>query len=391
MNANRNKSESLRVLHLVRALNVGGLEKVVVDLTHGLSERGVTNYLGCLVEKGVWCDDAEVAGVWCGDLESRGPVRTFFDLCRYVKENNIDVIHTHNSHPHKYGVPVSVFTGVPLVHTKHGRNWPENPRWVWFSRQLSRFTKVIVPVSHEIEKIVVDVEKVPQRKVVTILNGVTVSVLSRHSETTPDLRGEGFDKTIGDKTISALREGEFVIGSIGRFSAEKQYPFLVRAFARFLEVSDRSPIRLILVGDGVERENIEAEIERCGVGEYVLLPGVSCDVRGWLDQMDVFCLSSDQEGTSITLLEAGAAGVPSVVTDVGGNAEIVKDGVTGIVVPFGDEEKMSDAFLKLAGLEAGGSSSVREQMGMAAHERIKAEYSLDVMIDKYVEVYKRSY
>ena len=358
---------SLRILHLVRSLNVGGLEKVVVDLTRGLAKHGVTNYLGCLVEAGVWCDDADVAAVWCGDLEEHGALKTFFSLCRYIRKNRINLIHTHNSHPHKYGAFVSLVTGVPLVHTKHGRNWPDNPRWVWFSRQLSRLTEVIVPVSREIEKIVIDIEKVPQRKVVTILNGVEIDRCERP-----------FSRT-GSRT--------FVIGSIGRFSPEKQYPFLIRAFAQFVMASGHLPgnevdAKLILVGDGVDRNNIEAEIDRCGVKKYVELPGISDDVHGCLDELDMFCLSSDQEGTSITLLEAGAAGLPSVVTDVGGNSEIVEDGVTGIVVPSGDEKLLCEAFCRMAQ-----DGELRERMGSSARKRISEKYSLDAMVDQYIEVY----
>ena len=362
MNTNKNQNESLRVLHLVRSLNVGGLEEVVVDLTRGLAKRGVTSYLGCLVETGVWCEDAEFAAVWCGDLGERGVIQTFFGLLRFTKQNKIDVIHTHNSHPHKYGALLSLVTRVPLVHTKHGRNWPQNPRWVWFSRQLSRFTKFIVPVSHEIEKIVLEVEKVPRKKVVTILNGVLVENSKCSYE--------------GDRS-------QLVIGSIGRFSPEKQYPFLTRAFCKFNKRYPKS--KLLLVGGGAERAKIEEEIERCDIVDSVVLPGISSDVSGWLNKMDLFCLSSDQEGTSITLLEAGAAGLPAVVTDVGGNAEIVKDGVTGIVVPSGDEEKMYDAFCELMG-----DTKLRNKMGMAARERILTKYSLDVMVENYIEVYRRS-
>ncbi len=394
----------MKILHLVRSLNVGGLEKVVVDLVNGLSARGVENYLGCLVEPGVWSERANVCDIWCGSLNTENPMRVFAGLCKYIKKNRIDVIHTHNSHPHKYGVPASIITGVPLVHTKHGRNWPDNPKWVWFSRQLSRFTKVIVPVSKEIEDIVVNIEKVPKKKVVTILNGV--AVVGAVPCARPGRRGEGRHEEgrHGDLPVRGAGK-EFVIGSIGRFSPEKQYPFLIRAFAKFAVGAvpcvrpgqargGQAPVRapkLILVGDGIERGNIEAEIKRCGVDDYVELPGMSNDVHSWLEKMDVFCLSSDQEGTSITLLEAGAAGLPAVVTDVGGNAEIVEDGVTGFVVPFGDEQAMCDAFMKFAGGNVGANSRspVREKMGIAAQERIKKYYSLDVMIDKYMDVYSR--
>jgi len=120
-----------------------------------------------------------------------------------------------------------------------------------------------------------------------------------------------------------------------------------------------------------------------GVADSVILPGVRDDVKEWLQCMDVFCLSSDQEGTSITLLEAGACGVASVVTAVGGNPEIVSDGETGLVVPSGSEEDMVKAFADLRS-----DPSRTRQMGTAARARIEEKYSLDAMVAKYMEVYR---
>jgi len=369
---------NFRVLHLVRSLRVGGLEKVVVDLTRGLAQRGVANYLGCLLDAGEWANQADVKGTWIGNLETRNPVSVFFSLWRYVKRNKIDIIHTHNSHPHKYGVPLSVVTGIPLVHTKHGRNWPDNPRWVWFSRQLSRFTKVIVAVSRDIEQVITGIERVPQRKVVTILNGVDIGEYDRtilRPSFAPLRRGR---QDYSERDVSrrdSVREkvgvgrGVFVIGSVGRFSPEKQYPWLVGVFGEFHKEVPNSV--LVLVGDGPDRTRIEAAISSQGLSGSVLLPGMQSDVREWLHCMDVFCLSSDQEGTSITLLEAGAMGVPSVVTDVGGNGEIVEEGVTGFVLPGGDAEAMRDGFLRLAC-----DAQLRCRMGAAARSRMERRYSL---------------
>ena len=433
------ETKPLRVLHLVRAMRVGGLEKVVIDLTRGLARRGIENHLGCLLEEGEWAGRCDVTGTWIGRLDERGTAAVLLDLCRYIRREGITLLHTHNSHPHKLGVPVAVLTGTPLVHTKHGRNWPASPRWVWFSRQLSRFTKTVVPVSAEIADIVTDIEKVPREKVVTILNGVDTGAYCPFevSGVRCQVSGgeKGSDNDSGDDSgrrsvspreplsspssstgqqgqcsgIAELRrerripEEAFVIGSVGRLSPEKQYPFLVKAFARFLRRSASTPTPrhshtptlphpdtstlplLVLVGDGPEREAIEAAVQAEGVGDSVMLAGVRGDVKEWLQCMDVFCLSSDQEGTSITLLEAGACGVASVVTAVGGNPEIVAHGETGLVVPGGSEEDMVKAFADLRS-----DPSRTRRMGTAARKRIQERYSLDTMVEKYVDVYRNA-
>ncbi|MCX7590749.1 MAG: glycosyltransferase, partial [Kiritimatiellae bacterium] len=105
----------LRVLHIVRSLAVGGLERIVVDLTCGLKERGVISYLACLVEPGEWASRACTAGMWCGGLPEKSPLSVLQGIVRFIRESCIDLIHTHNSHPHKYGVPAALLT-LSLIH-----------------------------------------------------------------------------------------------------------------------------------------------------------------------------------------------------------------------------------------------------------------------------------
>lgn len=355
------------VLHLVRSMRVGGLENVVVNLCQGLRRHGFESRIGCLLDAGEWLSAVGGGGHWIGDLDRNGPARTLQSLCRYLRENQVTLLHTHNAHPHKYGAAATILTRVPLVHTKHGRNWPDNWKWVWFSRQLSRFTKTVVPVSRDIERIVTDIEKVPSSKVTTVVNGVDT---------------ERFAPRQVSRERLGLTDVSFVIGSVGRYSPEKQYSFLVRAFALFHAV--HSDAKLVLVGDGPVRADIEAAARACNLERDIVLTGMQANTDEWLNAMDVFCLSSDQEGTSITLLEAGASGIPSVVTDVGGNGEVVQDGETGIVVPFGDEQKLADAFSVLAADDV-----CRTQMGAAARKRICENYSQSRMVERYVDVYRR--
>lgn len=393
-------NDPVRVLHLVRSMRVGGLENVVLNLCRGLAGHGIESHVGCLIEEGEWAERADASGRWVGGLQQAGRLhsvlafQTLVSLCVYIKRNAISIVHTHNSHPHKYGVGAHILTGVPVVHTKHGRNWPDNPRWVWLSRQLSRCTAAIVPVSSDIERIVTDVERVPYGKVRTILNGVDVERFTplpsgarsqcENSRETPGTAGCARRGAVADvRRTLGLPPDAFVIGSVGRYSPEKQYPALVHAFARFC--GNRDNALLVLVGDGPARNQIRDAVRQSGLTESVFLTGLQDNIQEWLRAMDVFCLSSDQEGTSITLLEAGASGLPAVVTDVGGNGEVVRNGETGLVVPAGDERALTDAFQTLAA-----DGRLRDRMGRAARDRIVNCYSLDHAIRRYVEVYREA-
>jgi len=175
-----------------------------------------------------------------------------------------------------------------------------------------------------------------------------------------------------------------VIGSVGRLSPEKNYSLLVRAFARVVHGYSLShnPPYILLVGDGADRANIEAEIVRLNLKGRCFITGLQNEVLPLLQAMDIFCLSSDTEGLSISLLEAGACGLPSVVTDAGGNREIIKDGVSGLVVPRRDEIALAAGFERLAN-----DAALRHTMGEAARKIVENRFSLDTMVDGYVKVY----
>jgi glycosyltransferase involved in cell wall biosynthesis len=143
-----------------------------------------------------------------------------------------------------------------------------------------------------------------------------------------------------------------------------------------------SEVYLILIGDGPDRGRIEAEMARCGVGDRCFIAGMQSDVLPWLQAMDIFCLSSDTEGLSISLLEAEACGLPAVVTDVGGNREIVQEGVTGCLVARRDEQALGRALGQMA-MDAG----LRIRMGRAARARILEQFSRGGMVRQYRRIY----
>jgi glycosyltransferase involved in cell wall biosynthesis len=389
-----------RVLQLVRAFDVGGLERVVIDLLKGLAAKDVSCHVGCLSHAGAQIDLACKDGLWVGNLGVRGRLRTLLNLCLYVRRNRIDVIHSHNPTPHLFAAMAGLLTCTPVVHTKHGRNYPDNPRWVRQSRLLSRFTRYVAAVSQDAADVALDVERVPARKVQVLQNGIDVDAYGEGKEKaeTGKLSRPMGDGLPGGQQRSCnaemgrgrlreefgVSEDAFVIGSVGRFSPEKCYPMLVEAFGLFCAGAEEGGRpHLVLVGDGADRVNIEMATRRLGLMEHVTLTGMSNQVADWLRTMDIFTLSSRTEGTSITLLEAAATGLPLVVTDVGGNREIVDGGNAGVLVPPGDPKVLADAFLELARDE-----SLRRELGAKARKRVWDRYSVGAMVDGYVQIYR---
>ena len=490
--------EPLCILHLVRSLNIGGLERVVIDLANGLTQKGVECHVGCLVEPGEWIGRVKAGGIWTGSVNSRAKIAVVRDLCRYIRRNGITLIHSHNAQAHIFGVAASILTGIPLIHTKHGRNFPDIPRWVWLSRQLSRFTKRIIAVSDGVRQIAVDIERVPASKVSVIVNGVdterfrpsgergkgqeergkgkngkeeTANVECRISnvecpnretkERTTDNRprttaafaegrmkhkataarddshlrrgpdeaqgyggqgrqagasGGNYDRrpaeveaAYTDKAVpnllgvkypeatgkafassrepaeieafqSSLAPGTFVVGTVGRIVPEKNYPLLVRAFAAFHSRAPQS--HLLIVGDGPNAADVEKTIAALQIGDACTIAGMQEDILPWFRIMDVFCLSSWTEGTSITLLEACACGLPAVVTDVGSNGQIVEDKVTGLVVPPEDEKTLAQALENLYR-----NDDTKHILGIAARKRIEERYSVTNMVREYILIY----
>ena len=341
----------MNILHIVRALDVGGLERVVLDLAHGSRAQGHDVHIVCLHKAGTWGasrEDVVVAG-------GRHWLQQAWRCARIARRLQADVLHSHNPEPHRVAVLAGIMARIPVIHTKHGRNYPGNRRRVWLNRQMARLSRSIVCVSADAASVATDIEKVPKTKVTVIPNGIDTE----------------------DYRPSPRKERIVTIGTVGRLSLEKNYAHLIEAFRRVYREVGRS-VRLLIVGDGVERP----KLERLAADLPVTFAGMQPEVAVWLGQMDIFCLSSRSEGISITLLEAGAMGIPAVVTDVGGNREIVINEKSGILVTSGDTAAFAAALVRLAG-----NAALRERMGAAAREHVVSGYSVQQMVRAYGEEY----
>ena len=360
----------LRILHIVLGLDVGGLERFLQSLlTH--MQGPIHPSVACLNNKGT-------LGRSFGDVpiyELRKPEglspRAVLDLIRIIRKNRIDVIHTHNPGPHFYGAIAGLTTGIPLVHTKHGRNFPTVRRKVLMNALASYFSRFIVPVSKDAEQVCLDVEHIRPAKIRLIRNGIEFEQFF-HRETREVTR-----------EIFGIPDSTFLIGTVARLAKPKDHGTLIRACVLLL--SEGVDFRLLVIGDGPLRKEMEILARDLGLGTHIVFTGMRYDVPDLLAELDLFVLSSVSEGLSISILEAMASRLPIVATDVGGNREVVVEGITGFLTPSGNPVQLAEKIMLLAQ-----DRKLASAMGLSGYQRVKDQFCIRETADRYCILYQEA-
>ena len=377
----------------------------MVDWTNARNRRlpGSTA-VGCLDEPGELAPQVEGAAVRCFRSDrsrrpwDRAAVRKLreepFPINHQPSTINHSprVLHAHNLAAWQYAALAKLSwrargsaPAPRLVYTQHGANL-HNLTLVdrLRGRALACFTDHLVAVSEATAEAMAKSLWIPRRRIEVVANGVgNENPKSEIRNPRAELR-----RTLG------LSDGATVIGSVGRLAHVKGYDRLIRAFAslapsslNFPGASDRNANRrsaplLLLVGDGPERSSLERLARDLGVAGRVIFAGYQADPAPYLAAMNLFVLPSRSEGLSVALLEAMAAGVPVLVTEVGANREVIADGEAGTLLPD-DEERWPVA------LASALADNAREKVA-AAQARVKTHYSLETTLDQYEKIYARN-
>ena len=256
----------------------------------------------------------------------------------------------------------------PLIHHEDGFNEDEQQKLNWKRNWFRKFalgdTRALVVPSEQLVAIARDVWKQPEQKIQRIPNGIDVSRFAKKPQ-----RGSlpGYVK----------RDGEVVVGTVAGLRAIKNLPRLVRACA-----AAGDNVRLIIVGEGPEKQAILAEAERVGFGDRLLMPGFMADPARYIGLFDIFALSSDSEQFPISLIEAMAAGLPVAATDVGDIRSMLSQANQGFVKPPADESKFQESLTTLVQHQ-----QLREDLGMQNQFKAQAEYNESKMLARYALLY----
>jgi len=303
--------------------------------------------------------------------KSGGFFATVRNLLRLIREINVSILHTHEFYMNTAGLTASLWSGVPLVATVHGRNYYAD-RWRRRAayRLVARLGGQVVAVSEDVKRFLIERVGVSPRMIQVVPNGVPLDHMPTREKVLA-LREE-----LGLSPISR------VVGTVGSLYPVKGHAYLIAAapyvLARFPHVV------FLVVGRGRLRDDLEAQTRRAGVASCFRFLGHREDVTDILSICDIFALPSLSEGMPLALLEAMAANVPAVATRVGGVAEVLEDGKSGLLIPSRDGRALAEGILTL--LE---DRYLARQLGDSAREVVASRFSLDGMIQAYQEIYAK--
>jgi glycosyltransferase involved in cell wall biosynthesis len=363
----------LNVLHVMNSFVDLSISRIVLRLIDNLGSRTISWHVGAVSSPGDMQSAFERLGCRVIDFTDTGTANPRRSIRRYIREHNIDIVHTHTP---RTIVDVSLallgIDQVTHVATKHLLNAPGDRRWGVAYTLLDRLTlyapDLLVPVSSTMRDQILSQPFIDRGKVVLIRNAIPIAEFRR-----PDERAAA-------RSEFGLRADASVLGYAGRIDRVKRIDLLLKAFKGVLV--QRPEARLVIVGEGSLKPKMEALADALGVSEAVTWPGFHSNMPRLLAAIDVYVQSSVNEGLSLSILEAMAAERAVVATSVGAASEIIADGETGLLVRPGSSSAIAAAVIALLD-----DPDKRAAIARAARARVEAAFDLRRMVDQYGAVY----
>lgn len=360
MRIRRDNGAPCRVAHVSLGLEMGGMEKLLVEFARHADRKRFHLHFVCLERRGMLADEVESFG-WRVEAMGKHPgVRPglVLRLAKHFRRLGIDVVHTHNLPACLYGVPAARLARVPVVlNTRHGQGEKAGSRQARALAWAARLADQVICVSHDSSDLAVRCG-IPPRRVTTIWNGIDMERFAFHGP---------------------CIDAPAIV--VARVVPEKDIATSLRAIVLVTRQLPQFAFRV--VGDGPCRHALESLAIQLGIQNRVEFLGRADDIPGHLSRASMFILSSLTEGVSISLLEAMAIGLPVVATRVGGNVEVVLDAQTGILVNPADPAGIAQAILQLAQ-----NADLSRRMGRAGRRRVEQTFDVRRMVQSYEQRYQ---
>jgi len=327
----------------------------------------------CLREKGAMAPEIEGRGIAVRAFHFKGKIRLFsiLMLAKEMKNKRFDIVHCHGLFPSIWGRLAALLSGVP-VRIAHCQNlYYGMGAWTRMKLLLlSNFTTRLIAVSGAVKRCLVEYIGINRLKIEIIYN------CSKKFEMPPLKAMESARAELG------IKNGDFVVGSIGRLEEHKGYSYLLDAVAR---IKDGMPnLKCLIVGDGKAADALKQKAGESHIDDIVKFSGSRNDTELMLSIMDIFVLPSTiREGLPLTLAEAAAAGLPMIATCIGGNPEIVLNGKNGFIIEPKDAGALAAKIRHLADNPAD-----REKMGSESLRIWKENFTLEEMLSKIGTLYQ---
>ena len=363
------------IVYAISTMGVGGTPRHLLEVFTHLDRRRWRPVLYCFDARRLdhsYLPAARALGVEVIDGRVGSSLRgarllpPLFRLRAQLRRRNVAIVHSYLFHANFVGTLAARAAGVPVALVSKRSLDTYSQRWERAACRIgNRLADRVVVNAEAVAHHVGVAEGCPRRRVVVVPNGIDITRVD----------------AVGRRATPPLAEGHApVIGTIGRLSTKKGQIDLLDAAARVFEHEPCA--RLRLVGDGPLRPELEARATALGISDRVEFTGAIQDGAKTLGDLDVFVLPSHMEGMSNSLLEAHAAGLPVVATNVGGNAEVTLDCATGLVVPPRDPLALADAILRMLKDPARARA-----MAAAGRTRILEEFTVQRMVSRMERLY----
>ncbi len=362
-----------KIAHVTFNLRAGGAEKVIFSLIEHADNSKYDLSIICLEQP---------IGIFGVQMKERGISVISFNwkpgfnislirqIRQYVKQQNIDILHCHQYTPYIYGFFASMFNKSKVVFTEHSRFYPykKELKRIILHPLLLLFTDYFTTISHANREALIKYENLPPKKIDVIYNGINYHKFNSS-------KNSRLKKSLG------IDSETFVVGTIAGLDPIRNYILMIQALHI---VRKRFPKTcLLFVGDDAEMDWLKAQISALGLSSNVFIVGFKYEPYNYYTVMDIFISTAFSESSSVTLLEAMAAGKPCIVSEDGGNPEVIQDNINGFVIPIEQKQTFADRIIFLQE-----NRDLRLTMGQESRKRYESEFVVDKMVQSYQNIYE---
>ncbi len=359
-----------RILHIVPSLQRAGAEKQLVLLARQLAKQGYEIRVCAMVCGGPLVDELQDAGIQVEVLGQRfkADPLAWFRLFRLIKRWQPHLVHTWMFPANAYGRHAARWAGAPRLIASHRCVDLRQAAWQFaVDRHLAGVTDRIVVNAPGVAQFHAD-HGINRQRLQVIPNGVPAARPSRLSR----------DELLA---MLGLEPSVRLIGAVGRLWPQKRVKDLIWASELLHLVQPNA--RLLVFGDGPLRRRLERFRSQVEADGHVLLLGHREDVADFLPHLEILWHASEYEGMPNAVMEAMAAGLPVVASDVSGNRDLVVPDVTGYLFPLGDRAELVHYTDRLLA-----DAALRDRLGKAGQQRVADEFSVAAMVDQYLDLYQ---
>ena len=361
----------IRVLHVVLSMETGGLENGIVNLTNHSDQDAFVVDILCLRERGELANRITNPSSRVLFDENRDPsittaIRKIFEA---VKTRKYDIIHAHGFSTMLASYIASKgLKNVTVINGEHGTLYHESLKQRLLQRFLFSRMTLNLAVSRDLKEQIIRLFRIKKDNFKPIINGVDTERFKPQNKS--DVRAS-----------LSIPNDAVVIGSVGRLVPVKDFPTLIKGFSKLDHSS--FDLRLVLVGDGTERESLEALVAGLDLQDKVTFTGRRDDVEKIVSCFDLFVLPSLSEGLSNTLLEAMSSGIPAIGCNIGGNPEIIRENYSGYLYAAGNVSQLTTTLQSIIN-DPGKLDILSKQ----TRQHILDNHSLTNMVKNYENTYR---